>query len=114
MSSTLKNFETFAPNSNNKNEFSEATNKFTSAFTKHNRLESIDGPERLVTTQDGLDHEIKNLKCLLGTMASDIDLRVRTPLFMRNLEQMEPESTQEKGRPYMSPRTMRKIYGHPR
>jgi hypothetical protein len=49
------------------------------------------------------------LKALLG--GQDIELRLHTPLFFRNLEQIKDEETQQKKKPYMSPRTMRRIYG---
>lgn len=44
-------------------------------------------------------------------MARDLDIKVRSPLYMRNTPVMADEETQEKHhKPYLSPRTIRKIH----
>jgi hypothetical protein len=62
--------------------------------------------------QEGNDHEIRTLKSLLGTMARDLDIKVKSPLYLRNNIQSigpEEETLLKREKPYLSPRTIIKI-----
>ena len=71
--------------------------------------------EKLLTDAHGLDHEIKTLKSLLGMMASDLHLQIRSPYYMRNNiidEQRLDQVTELKNKPYLTSEALRKIYGN--
>lgn len=70
--------------------------------------------EKVVSEANGLDHEIKALKSLLGMMASDLHLQIRSPCYMRNNivdEENKDQLTELKNKPYLTPEALRKIYG---
>ena len=111
-SSLKKGFDTFAPNSQQKAEWSVKSNKQTSQFyAHHQRKESnqdVSYSERILSTmnQEGNDHEIRTLKSLLGTMARDLDIKVRSPLYLRNNNSKigpEEETELKHHKPYLSP-----------
>jgi archaellum component FlaC len=70
--------------------------------------------EKIISEVYGLEHEIKTLKSLLGMMASDLHLQIRSPCYMRNNkvdEQTKDQVTELKNKPYLTPEALRKIYG---
>lgn len=47
-------------------------------------------------------------------MSLDLNLRVRSPMMVRNVDFFGAEQTQQKPPPYMSPNRLRRIYGNER